>query len=60
MVDSGYQGRSQSEDRGHGGQTQDEAEFSLPRTEKALAPHLPGQCSVTTTWPGVGWEVEGC
>lgn len=38
MVNGGHQGRSQSEETGSGGQTQGEAEFLLPRTEKALAP----------------------
>lgn len=38
MVTGGHQGRSQSEETGSGGQTQGEAEFFLPRTDKALAP----------------------
>lgn len=41
-MDSGYQRRSQSAERGRGGQTEDEEDFSSPRTEKVLAPQLPG------------------
>ena len=42
VVDSGYQRRSQSVERGHGGQTEDKEDFSSPRTEKVLASQLPG------------------
>ena len=41
-MDSGYQRRSQSVERGHGGQTEDKEDFSSPRTEKVLASQLPG------------------
>lgn len=49
VVDSGYQRRSQSAERGRGGQTEDEEDFSSPRTEKVLAPQLPG--GAPRPWP---------
>lgn len=49
LLEGGHPGRSQSEERGRRGQALEEAESSLPRTEKALALCLPGWSSAAIT-----------